>query len=57
MKTMRATMKKTEIDPPNNREQWEVADIFRLYGSGYRQSNSLPYEKIKVMHHMSYPTM
>lgn len=45
-------MKKTELDPPNNRQQWEVADIFHLYGDHYRQSNSLPYEKIKVMHHI-----
>ncbi len=45
-------MKKTEIDSSNNREKWEVADIFRLYGGDYRQSNSLPYEKIKVMHHI-----
>ena len=34
------------------RVQWEVADIFRLYGDSYRQSNSLPYEKIKVMRHI-----
>lgn len=45
-------MIKTELDPPNNREQWEVADIFHFYGDTYRQSNSLPYEKIKVMHHI-----
>jgi len=45
-------MKKTELDPPNNRQQWEVADIFHLYGHRYRHSNSLPYEKIKVMHHI-----
>ena len=45
-------MKKTELDTPNDRVQWEVADIFRLYGGGYRQSHSLPYEKIKVMHHI-----
>ena len=45
-------MKKTKIDSPNNREQLEVADIFHLYGDTYRQSNSLPYEKIKVMHHI-----
>jgi len=45
-------MKKIELDTPNNRVQWEVADIFRLYGDTYRQSNSLPYEKIKVMHHI-----
>ena len=34
------------------RKQWEVADIFRLYGDSYRQSNPLPYEKIKVMRHI-----
>ena len=45
-------MEKTELDTPNNRVQWEVADIFRLYGDTYRQSNSLPYEQIKVMHHI-----
>jgi hypothetical protein len=45
MKTRRATMKKTEIDTPNDRVQWEVADVFRLYGDDYRQSNSLPYNK------------
>ena len=45
-------MKKTELDPSNNRVPCEVADIFRLYGASYRQSNSLPYEKIKVMHHI-----
>jgi len=36
----------------NNKEKFEVADVFRLYGDNYRQSNSLPYEKIKVMHHI-----
>jgi hypothetical protein len=45
-------MNKSDHDPINNTEKWEVADIFRLYGDGYRQSNSLPYEKIKVMHHI-----
>jgi predicted Zn-ribbon and HTH transcriptional regulator len=30
----------------------EVADIFRLYGQDYRQSNTLSYAKIKVMHHI-----
>lgn len=34
------------------KEQLEVADIFRLYGEHYRKSNSLSYEKIKVMHHI-----
>jgi predicted Zn-ribbon and HTH transcriptional regulator len=47
-------MKKTYNDslPSNNKEQLEVADIFRLYGENYRRSNSLSYEKIKVMHHL-----
>jgi len=45
-------MKKAELDTPNNSVQLEVADIFRLYGDTYRQSNSVPYEKIKVMHHI-----
>jgi predicted Zn-ribbon and HTH transcriptional regulator len=45
-------MNKSDHDPLNNREQWEVADVFRLYGDNYRQSHSLPYEKIKVMHHI-----
>ncbi|UCG99990.1 MAG: IS91 family transposase [Deltaproteobacteria bacterium] len=38
--------------PHNNKEKCEVADIFHLYGDSYRQSHSLPYEKIKVMHHI-----
>ncbi len=29
---------------------YEVADIFRLYGKEYREQNSLPYKKLKVMH-------
>lgn len=41
-----------EKDPINNKKQWDLADIFRLYGGGYRQSNSLSYEKIKAMHHI-----
>jgi len=45
-------MNKIDPDPLNKREQWEVADVFRLYGDNYRQSHSLPYEKIKVMHHI-----
>jgi predicted Zn-ribbon and HTH transcriptional regulator len=36
----------------SNKEKFEVADIFRLYGENYRQSNCLSYEKIKVMHHI-----
>jgi len=34
------------------KESLEVADIFRLYGQNYRQSNALSYAKIKVMHHI-----
>ena len=45
-------MNKMDPAPINNRGQWEVADIFHLHGDTYRQSNSLPYEKIKVMHHI-----
>ncbi len=45
-------MNNIDPHPLNKREQWEVADIFRLYGDSYRQSNSLPYEKIKVMLHI-----
>lgn len=45
-------MKKTELDTPNNRRQWEVADIFYLYGDSYRQTHSPSYEQIKVMHHI-----
>ena len=47
-------MEKTynEALPVKDKEQLEVADIFRLYGESYRQSNSLSYEKIKAMHHI-----
>ena len=38
--------------PSNNKEQLEVADIFRLYGENYRRSNPLSYEKIKAMRHI-----
>jgi predicted Zn-ribbon and HTH transcriptional regulator len=34
------------------KQSLEVADIFRLYGQNYRQSNALSYAKIKVMHHI-----
>jgi len=33
-------------------EQPEVADIFRLYGEGYRQYNPVSYEQRKAMHHI-----
>ena len=45
-------MKKTELVTPTAKTQWEVADIFRLYGEDYKKSNSLLYEQIKVMHHI-----
>jgi predicted Zn-ribbon and HTH transcriptional regulator len=38
--------------PLNNKEKLEVADVFRYYGDNYRQSHSLSYEQIKVMHHI-----
>ena len=45
-------MENTYNKPLNNKEKLEVADIFHLYGGHYRQSNSLPYKQIKVMHHI-----
>ena len=33
-----------------NKPQWEVADIFRLYGRQYRTGRSLPLPHLKVMH-------
>jgi len=33
-------------------DQVELADIFRLYADGYRQSHALSYEQLKVMHHI-----
>jgi predicted Zn-ribbon and HTH transcriptional regulator len=38
--------------PSNNKEQLEVADIFRLYGENHRRSIPLSYEKIKAMRHI-----
>jgi len=34
------------------REQPEVADVFRIYGKHYRHTHSLSYEQIKTMHHI-----
>jgi predicted Zn-ribbon and HTH transcriptional regulator len=34
------------------REQPEVADVFRIYGEHYRDTHSLSYEQIKTMHHI-----
>jgi len=45
-------MNKIDHDPLNNREQWEVADIFRLYADNYRRSHAVSYEQLKVMHHI-----
>ncbi len=38
--------------PLNKKENLEVADVFRLYGDNYRQSQPLSYEQIKVMHYI-----
>ncbi len=35
-----------------NRGNPEVAEVFRVYGQEYRQSHSMSYEQIKVMHHI-----
>jgi len=47
-------MKKTHKGrlPQQNREKPEVADVFRVYGQEYRQSRSMSYEQMKVMHHI-----
>ena len=47
-------MKKTHNDPlsPKNKQQVELADIFRLFADGYRQSHAVSYEQLKVMHHI-----
>lgn len=36
----------------NSRQRFEVADIFRRYGDGYRKINPLSLEQTKVMHHI-----
>jgi|GEM_PF-2233883 hypothetical protein len=47
-------MEKTYHDSltPKNKEQVELADIFRLYGDGYRRSHAVSYEQIKAMNHI-----
>ena len=47
-------MKKTHNDclAPKNKEQVELADIFRRYADEYRQSHAVSYEQLKVMHHI-----
>ena len=47
-------MRKTNNDStaPKNKEQVELADIFRLYADDYRRSHAVSYEQLKVMHHI-----
>jgi predicted Zn-ribbon and HTH transcriptional regulator len=47
-------MKKTHNDfvAPKNKEQVDLADIFRLYADDYRRSHAVSYEQLKVMHHI-----
>ena len=47
-------MNKTHNDSlaPRNKEQVELADIFRLYADEYRRSHPVSYEQLKVMHHI-----
>jgi predicted Zn-ribbon and HTH transcriptional regulator len=47
-------MKKTHNDclAPEDKEQVELADIFRRYADEYRQSHAVSYEQLKVMHHI-----
>ena len=37
---------------PNDKEKFEIADVFLLYGQDYRLNNPLPFDHIKVMHHI-----
>ena len=47
-------MRKTHNDAtaPKNKQQVELADIFRLYADDYRRSRAVSYEQLKVMHHI-----
>ena len=47
-------MKNTHNDPlaPKNKEQVELADIFRLYADDYRRSYTVSYEQLKAMRHI-----
>jgi predicted Zn-ribbon and HTH transcriptional regulator len=47
-------MEKTYNDSlaTKDKEQMELADIFRLYGDGYRRSRAVSYEQLKVMGHI-----
>ena len=47
-------MKKTHNDSlaPEDKEQVELADIFRLYEDDYRRSHPVSYQQLKVMHNI-----
>ena len=47
-------MKKTHNDSlaPEDKEQVELADIFRRYADDYRRSQPVSYQQLKVMHHI-----
>jgi hypothetical protein len=47
-------MKKTHHDclAQKNKEQVELADIFRRYADDYRRSHAVSYQQLKVMHHI-----
>jgi len=47
-------MEKTLNDSlaPKDKEQVELADIFRLYGDDYRRSRAVSYDQLKVMRHI-----
>jgi len=41
-----------DASSPQDRERFEVADIFRLYADNYRRTHAVSYEKLKAMHHI-----
>jgi len=47
-------MKNTHNDSttPKKQQQVQLADILRHYGDDYRRSHVVPYEQLKVMHHI-----
>ena len=47
-------MKNTHNDSltPEDKEQVELADIFRRYADDYRRSHTVSYEQLKVMRHI-----
>lgn len=47
-------MNKKRNDPSStqNREKFEVADIFRLYGDSYQKTHAVSYDQLKAMHHI-----